>query len=98
MRVSSRDRVVELTGYLDRGLGLNIDTKRARLADKLGKVADGDRSALKDVYELTAAKLMGVILPIARDRDRSEDILQDVYLKVWHRAGRYEAGKGSPIT
>lgn len=77
---------------------MNIDTRRARLADRLGKVADGDRSALKDVYELTSAKLMGVILPITRDRDRSEDILQEVYLKVWHRAGRYQAGKGSPIT
>lgn len=77
---------------------MNIEARRAALEQALGRVADGEKSALRDVYELTSAKLLGVILPIARDRDQSEDVLQDVYLKVWNRAGRFDRSKASPIT
>ena len=74
------------------------DAGRARLIAALAQVADGDRAALRALYDLTAAKLFGVCLRICQDREIAEDILQDVYLKVWNRAGRYDAAKASPIT
>jgi RNA polymerase sigma-70 factor (ECF subfamily) len=77
---------------------VTIESRRFELEAALGRVADGDRFALKQVYDLTAAKLLGVIMLISRDREQSEDVLQDVYLKVWHRAGRFDRAKASPIT
>lgn len=74
------------------------DAARARLGTALAKVANGDRAALRLVHDLTAAKLFGVILRISQDREAAEDILQDVYLKVWNRAGRYDAARASPVT
>ena len=74
------------------------DPARARLNEALGRVAAGDRDALREVYRLTAGKLFGVCLRISRDREAAEDILQDVYLKVWNRAGRFDAERASPIT
>lgn len=74
------------------------DVRRAELTALIARVANGDRTALAVVYDLTSAKLYGVCLRIARDRDAAEDILQDVYLKVWHRAGRYNRELGSPVT
>ncbi len=74
------------------------DPARARLNDALAKVAGGDRDALREVYTLTSAKLFGVCLRISHDREAAEDILQDVYLKVWNRAGRFDAERASPIT
>src|SRR4051812_30376600 len=71
---------------------------RARLTDALARVADGDRAALREVYDLTAAKLFGVCLRISGDRESAEDILQDVYIKVWNRAGRFDAERASPVT
>ena len=50
------------------------------------------------VYDLTSRKLFGIILPVISDREKAEDILQDVFLKVWNRAGRYDPDKGSAIT
>ena len=47
---------------------------------------------------MTSAKLFGVIVRIVRDREQAEDVLQDVYLKVWRRAGRFDRAKASPIT
>ncbi|WP_336987251.1 RNA polymerase sigma factor [Altererythrobacter aquiaggeris] len=72
--------------------------RREELVTALACVAERDREALRKVYDLTHAKLFGVILRIARDREVAEDLLQDVYLKVWERAGRFDLTKGSPIT
>ena len=74
------------------------DEKRAELVSALESVAGGNRAALREVYDMTSAKLLGVILRITRDRDHAEDVLQDVYVKVWRRAARFDASRASPIT
>ena len=71
---------------------------RAHLVVRLGAVASGDRLALRDVYDLTSAKLFGICLRILPDREEAEDVLQDVYLTVWNKASSYEPGRASPIT
>ncbi|AKM10031.1 sigma-70 family RNA polymerase sigma factor [Croceicoccus naphthovorans] len=71
---------------------------RTKLALALAEVAHGNRSSLKTVYDLTSAKLFGVIVRIERDRESAEDVLQDVYVKVWRRAGRFDPDRASPIT
>ena len=79
-----------------------IDTaasaSRDRLVASLARVAEGDQAALRAVYDATAAKLFGVCLRISGDREAAEDILQQVYLKVWDRAGRFDPERASPIT
>lgn len=72
--------------------------KREKLIADLGRVADGDQSALRCIYDATAAKLFGVCLRISGNREAAEDILQQVYIKVWDRAGRFDAERASPIT
>lgn len=76
----------------------SADANRARLTAALGDVARGDRAALRLVYDLTSAKLFGVCLRICQDRDIAADILQESYLKIWQRAGRFDPAKASPIT
>lgn len=71
---------------------------RAELAAALVRAGGGDKAALSRVYDLTAPKLFGVVLPIVREREGAEDVLQDVYLKIWRRAGRFSAERASPIT
>lgn len=74
------------------------DAGRMRLVAALSDVARQDRTALRQVYEMTSAKLFGICLRISNDRGAAEDILQDVYVKVWNRAGRFDADRASPIT
>lgn len=71
---------------------------RDGLVAALSRVAAQDRTALREVYDRTAPKLFGVCLRISGNREAAEDILQDVYLKVWNRAGRFDATRASPIT
>lgn len=72
--------------------------RRDELSALIERVAQGDRTALAAVYDLTSAKLFGVCLRISRDRDSAEDVLQLVYLKVWNRAGGFNRDRASPIT
>jgi RNA polymerase sigma-70 factor (ECF subfamily) len=71
---------------------------RDGLVAALSRVAAQDRTALREVYDRTAPKLFGVCLRISGNREAAEDILQDVYLKVWNRAGRFDATRASPVT
>lgn len=74
------------------------DEARLRLAALLAQVGGGDRDALREVYALTSPKLFGICLRVAQDRDTAEEILQEVYLKIWRRAGSFDASRASPIT
>lgn len=64
----------------------------------IAAIAGGDESALKSLYERTAPKLLGVVLRIQKDRSAAEDVLQDVYLRVWQNAGSYSPEAGRPLT
>ena len=59
------------------------DVRREQLAAALNRAAQGDRAALRLVYDMTSAKLFGVCLRILNDRSEAEDVLQEVYLTVW---------------
>ena len=68
------------------------------LADTLARVAQGDRQAFATVYQATAPKLLGIAARILGTRDRAEDVLQDVYVKIWDNAHKFDPAKASPIT
>lgn len=60
--------------------------------------AEGDRAAFLSLYDATGAKLFGVCLRVLRDRAEAEDVLQEIFLKVWRNADRYKANGYSPMT
>ncbi|MBY0284178.1 MAG: sigma-70 family RNA polymerase sigma factor [Sphingomonas sp.] len=76
----------------------DANAARARLAELLWRVGQEDRAAIAPLYTLTSAKLFGICLRICGERQAAEDVLQEVYLTVWKRAGGYDPGRASPIT
>jgi RNA polymerase sigma-70 factor (ECF subfamily) len=77
---------------------MDAEAKRTQLAAALARVAGGDRAALRMVYQDTSAKLFGVCLRILNDRGEAEDVLQEVYVTVWRRAGSFDPSRASPIS
>ena len=71
---------------------------RPELVRAIHAVANGDKVAFASVYAATADKLFGIVVRIVRRRDIAEDVLQEVYLRIWQRAHTFDARSGSPIT
>lgn len=76
----------------------NLSVSSDALAELMPRIAAGDRAALRQLYDATSAKLFAVCLRILSDRDESEDVLQEVYLTIWRRADRFDAGRASVMT
>lgn len=53
---------------------------------------------MREIFDLTSAKLYGICLRILSDAQEAEDALQEVYVSVWRRAASFEPGRASPIT
>lgn len=78
----------------ERGAKMTRDEIEAYLA----RVALGDRAAFEALYSATSAKLFGILLRILKERAAAEDALQDVYVKIWRHAARYQQNGLSPMT
>jgi RNA polymerase sigma factor (sigma-70 family) len=64
----------------------------------LARVSLGDRAAFATLYQQTAAHLLGVILRINTDRGQAEDLLQEIFVKIWGAAGSFDAQRAQPMT
>ena len=76
----------------------SLNSARAALVEALIRTGQDDRAAFRTVYTMTSAKLFGICLRICADRQGAEDVLHDVYLTIWNRAGGYQPGRASPIS
>ena len=63
----------------------------------LTAVAAGDADALAVLYGQTSGRLMAVLVHLLRRRELAEEVLHDVYLRVWHRARTFDPTRGSAI-
>ena len=74
------------------------EIERQRLAKLLVEISNGDEDAFRDFYERTSSYVFAVLNRMLHSRGQAEDILQDVYLAVWLRAGEFRASRGSAMT
>jgi RNA polymerase sigma-70 factor (ECF subfamily) len=63
----------------------------------LARIAIGDHDAFVQLYDCTAAKLHGVTYRVLANRNDAEDAVQEVYVKIWRNAERYQAEHGRAL-
>jgi RNA polymerase sigma-70 factor (ECF subfamily) len=63
----------------------------------LSRIAARDAGAFAALYKQTSAKLYGVVARILSSGDGAVDVLQEVYVRIWERAGEFDPLKGSPL-
>ncbi|GGE91532.1 sigma-70 family RNA polymerase sigma factor [Sphingomonas prati] len=68
------------------------------LEQLLHRVGQQDRAAFALLYERTSAKLNGIVRRILPEMTLADDVLQDVYVRIWRSAAGYEASRGRPVT
>lgn len=80
------------------GPAIGEPASRETLAADLARVAAGDTAAFVRVYRATSRKVYGIVVRILGRGDLADEILQEVYLKVWQRAAEFDPARASPIT
>lgn len=73
------------------------DTRNTELLEALRALAVGDKAAMHRLYVLTSRELYSLCFSLIQNREASEDVLHEVYLKVWNRAASYDASRGAPM-
>jgi RNA polymerase sigma-70 factor, ECF subfamily len=68
------------------------------LSELLQATARSDRDAFARLYQLTAPRLLAAGMHMLKRREVAEDVLQDLFVKVWYRASEYHAERGSVMT
>ncbi|MGC4086310.1 MAG: sigma-70 family RNA polymerase sigma factor [Polyangiaceae bacterium] len=64
-------------------------------ADLVARMARGDSEALGLLYDRYAPTLLGLVARIATRGAEAEDLVHDVFLEAWRRAGDYDATRSS---
>jgi len=59
--------------------------------------ANGCSASFAQLYAQTNRRLFGIVLRIVRQRAEAEDVLQDIYVKVWSRSRQFDASRGLVI-
>jgi RNA polymerase sigma-70 factor (ECF subfamily) len=67
------------------------EQRETSLERLVASIAAGDRSAFEALYRATSARLFGICVRVLSDRTEAEDVLQDAFVTVWHRASQYDA-------
>ena len=57
-----------------------------------------DEKAFEKLYNMYSECMQGVIFNIVNDNDIAEEIMQDVFIKAWHKADSYNSKKGRFFT
>jgi RNA polymerase sigma-70 factor, ECF subfamily len=57
-----------------------------------------DQQAFSYLYDNYSAALNGVIYRMVEDRELSEDVLQEAFVKIWNNFTSYDASKGRLFT
>ena len=61
----------------------------------LTQIAAGNEEAVSQLYDRYSAKMYGTALFLARDPLDAEDVVIDVFMKVWRTASEYDAQRGT---
>lgn len=61
-------------------------------------IARADEQALGELYERYSRLVYSMALNTLGDPSLAEEVTQDVYLRVWRKAGTYRAGQGKVLT
>ena len=61
-------------------------------------IAAGDQAAMERLYDRYSPLVLALALRILRDQASADELLNDVFMELWNRSDRYDAGRGTLTT
>lgn len=69
-----------------------------QLSQLINDLRQGKEAALSRLYDAYAPALLGVIMKNVPHQPTAEDLLQEVFVKIWQRIGQYDESRGAFFT
>lgn len=70
----------------------------ADVDDLMRRVARGDSEAFEELYDELSPAVYGLARRVVRDPVKAEDVTQEVFIDVWRKSTRFDAGLGKAKT
>lgn len=67
-------------------------------AELLDRIGHQDRQALRLLYRRHSGLLLGLVSRIVHEGATAEEVVQDVFLRVWSKASSYQSDRASVLT
>ncbi len=67
-------------------------------SELVAAMAAGEVGALEQLYDRYSALVFSVAVRVLADRQLAEDVVQEVFLRVWRRPSAYDPGRGRFIS
>ena len=71
-------------------------SRNNKIEYSLSRIAAGERAALGELYELVKTDVYAYALSTLKNREDTEDVMHDTFVRIYRYASRYEP-KGSPM-
>jgi RNA polymerase sigma factor (sigma-70 family) len=68
------------------------------LDDALRRCANGDRKALRAIYDAEAPRMLGVATRILRRPSLAEEAVHDAFVQIWQQAATFDPSRGRART
>jgi RNA polymerase sigma-70 factor (ECF subfamily) len=86
-------------GFVPEESGNDVtDAETVSLDELLRLTSTGDQNAFSELYDQTAARVLGLIRRVLVDPAQSEEVTQEVFLEIWQSASRFDPNKGRALT
>lgn len=69
-----------------------LEQSRNSEVDLVQRAARGDVGAYEQVYREHVERIFGLCLRMTRDRGEAEELVQDVFVRVWEKLGSFRGG------
>lgn len=101
----------QITFEIDKGTGLNtmvgkplgcsiMDKDPTRSADQLliDRIKKREKAAFREIYSRFSQLVFNLVFKVLNDREETEEVVQEVFLQIWNKAGAYDSSRGALST
>lgn len=74
---------------------ISIEQTSTGESELICRIAAQDSQALAEFYELTVSRVYAVVMRVLRHAADAEEVIGDVYLQVWDKAGSFQSERGT---
>jgi RNA polymerase sigma-70 factor (ECF subfamily) len=70
-------------------------TRSVQQIELMKRIRAKDEQALEELYDTYKHLLLGMIISILKSREVAEDLLQEVFVKIWKKAHTFDENRGN---